>query len=143
MIGQEKLDIYCGGASSLRGEVLKVETGVLHLRDDDGKNCYVAVDKIVVVWEARTMIIGRGLCRRRILSKPQRSSSSIRAMVAANLSLCCHLTMDLVSYLQWERHAAKAVDALQPILTKLRIDNSLAARSMIETTLVSNHADVC
>lgn len=49
----KKLDVYCGGASSLRGEVLKVETGVLHLRDDDGKSCYVAIDKIVVVWDAR------------------------------------------------------------------------------------------
>ena len=48
-----KLDIYCGGGSSLRGEVLKVEMGVLHLRDDEGKNCYIAVDKIVAVWEAR------------------------------------------------------------------------------------------
>jgi uncharacterized protein DUF6897 len=47
------LDIYCGGGSSLRGEVLKVEMGVVHLRDADGKNCYIAVDKIVVVWEAR------------------------------------------------------------------------------------------
>ena len=37
----------------MRGEVLKVEMGVAHLRDADGKNCYVAVDKIVVVWEAR------------------------------------------------------------------------------------------
>ena len=52
MIGKN-LDIYCGGGSSLRGEVLKVEMGVLHLRDDDGKFCYVAVDKIVAVWEAR------------------------------------------------------------------------------------------
>ena len=52
MIGR-KLDIYCGGGSSLRGEVLKVEMGVLHLRDDDSKFCYVAVDKIVAVWEAR------------------------------------------------------------------------------------------
>ena len=52
LIGR-KLDIYCGGGSSLRGEVLKVEMGVLHLRDDDGKSCYVAVDKIVAVWEAR------------------------------------------------------------------------------------------
>lgn len=48
-----KIDIYCGGSSSLRGEVLKVESGVLHVRDDDGKLCYVAVNKIVVVWEAR------------------------------------------------------------------------------------------
>lgn len=52
LIGK-RLDIYCGGASSLRGEVLKVESGVLHLRDDHGKSCYVAIDKIVVVWEAR------------------------------------------------------------------------------------------
>jgi hypothetical protein len=47
------IDLYCGGASSLRGEVLKVETSVLHLRDDEGKNCYVAVNKIIAVWEAR------------------------------------------------------------------------------------------
>jgi hypothetical protein len=49
----KKLDIYCGAASSLRGEVLKVEEGVLHLKDNDGKICFVAIDKIVVVWEAR------------------------------------------------------------------------------------------
>ena len=49
----KRIDIYCGGASSLRGEVLKLETGVLHLRDDEGKNCYVAVSKIIAVWEAR------------------------------------------------------------------------------------------
>lgn len=52
LIGK-KIDIYCGGASSLRGEVLKVETGVLHLRDDEGLQCHVAIDKINVVWEAR------------------------------------------------------------------------------------------
>ena len=52
MIGK-KVDIYCGGASSLRGEVVKVEEGVLQLKDGDGKTCYVAVDKIMVVWEAR------------------------------------------------------------------------------------------
>jgi hypothetical protein len=52
MIGR-KIDIFCGGASSLRGEVLKVEGGVLHLKDDDDLTCYVAIDKIAVVWEAR------------------------------------------------------------------------------------------
>jgi hypothetical protein len=51
MIGR-KLDIYCGGGSSLRGEVIKVEDGVLHLQDAENKMCYVAVEKIVVVWEA-------------------------------------------------------------------------------------------
>jgi len=52
LIGKS-LDIYCVGGSRLRGQVLKVEMGVLHLRDADGKTCYVAIDKIVVVWEAR------------------------------------------------------------------------------------------
>lgn len=52
LIGK-KIDVYCGGASSLRGEVMKVEMGVLHLRDDEGHLCYVAIEKIVVVWEAR------------------------------------------------------------------------------------------
>ena len=49
----KKIDVYCGGASSLRGEVLNVEDGVLHLRDSDSKTCYVAIEKILVVWEAR------------------------------------------------------------------------------------------
>ena len=52
MIGR-RVDVFCGGASSLRGEIVKVEEGVLHLKDSDGKMCYVALDKIVVVWEAR------------------------------------------------------------------------------------------
>jgi hypothetical protein len=52
LIGK-KIDVYCGGASSLRGEVVKVEGGVLHLKDDDKKMCFVAVDKIMVIWDAR------------------------------------------------------------------------------------------
>jgi len=52
MIGK-KIDVLCSGSSSLRGEVLKVEGGVLHLKDSDGKVCFVAIDKIMVVWDAR------------------------------------------------------------------------------------------
>ncbi|HEY0321436.1 MAG TPA: MM0924 family protein [Pyrinomonadaceae bacterium] len=52
MIGR-KVDIFCVGAASLRGEVVKVEAGVLHLRDEDHGMGYVAIDKITVVWEAR------------------------------------------------------------------------------------------
>jgi hypothetical protein len=52
LIGK-RIDIFCGGALSLRGELLKVEMGVLHLRDDEGKHCYIAVDSINVVWEAQ------------------------------------------------------------------------------------------
>jgi Domain of unknown function (DUF6897) len=52
MIGK-KIDVYCGGSSSLRGEVIKVEEGVLHLKDSDEKTCFVSVEKIIVVWEAK------------------------------------------------------------------------------------------
>jgi Domain of unknown function (DUF6897) len=52
LIGK-KIDVYCGGSSSLRGDVVGVEAGVLYLRDTDGKSCYVSIDKIVVVWDAR------------------------------------------------------------------------------------------
>ena len=49
----KRIDVYCCGSASLRGDVVKVETGVLHLRDAEGKSCYIAIDKIVVVWDAR------------------------------------------------------------------------------------------
>jgi hypothetical protein len=51
MIGR-KIDVYCGGSSSVRGEVIKVEAGVLHLRDSENKTCFVAIDKVIVVWDA-------------------------------------------------------------------------------------------
>jgi DNA-binding NtrC family response regulator len=49
----KKIDAFCGGPSSLRGKVVKVESGVLHLQDDAGDVCYVAVEKIIAVWEKR------------------------------------------------------------------------------------------
>ena len=52
MIGR-RLDVFCGGTASLRGEVVKVAGGVLHLRDEEDQTCYVAIERIAVVWEAR------------------------------------------------------------------------------------------
>ena len=52
MVGR-KLDVYCVGAASLRGEVTRVEGGILRLKDDDGREGFVSVDKVVVVWEVR------------------------------------------------------------------------------------------
>jgi len=50
MIGQ-RIDVFCGATSSMRGEVIKVDGGVLHLRDEDGETCYIAIEKIIAVWE--------------------------------------------------------------------------------------------
>ena len=52
MIDRE-VDVVCAGASSLRGKIVKVEGGVLQLRDDGDNDCYIAIDKIVAVWEKR------------------------------------------------------------------------------------------
>ena len=52
LIGQE-IDVICSGASSLRGHCVSVEGGVLQLKDDDDEIFYIAVDKIVAVWEKK------------------------------------------------------------------------------------------
>ena len=52
LIGRE-IDVVCAGAFSLRGECMKVESGILQLKDHGGEICYIAVDKIVAVWEKR------------------------------------------------------------------------------------------
>src|SRR2546426_5964226 len=49
-----KIDVVCYGASSLRGEVVTVEGGVLQLKDDEDQICHVAIDKIIAVWEKRS-----------------------------------------------------------------------------------------
>ena len=52
LIGRE-IDVVCSGASSLRGECVRAENGVLELKDDEGETCYVAIDKIVAVSEKK------------------------------------------------------------------------------------------
>lgn len=52
LIGRE-IDVVCVGSTSLRGKVINVEDGVLHLKDDEDETCYVSIDKIVTVWEKR------------------------------------------------------------------------------------------
>lgn len=48
----KKVDLRCEGSASLRGEVIKVEDDTVELRDSEDKICFVAIDKIVVLWEA-------------------------------------------------------------------------------------------
>jgi hypothetical protein len=52
LVGHE-IDVVCSGASSLRGECVKVEGGVLQMKDDEGETVYIAIDKIVAVWEKK------------------------------------------------------------------------------------------
>ena len=52
MVGK-KIDVTCGTNAAFRGDVVDVKNGVLHLRDEDDKVAYVAVDKIAVVFECK------------------------------------------------------------------------------------------
>ena len=52
LIGRE-IDVVCSGASSLRGECVGVKGGVLQLKDQEDQICYIAIDKIVAVWEKK------------------------------------------------------------------------------------------
>ena len=49
----KKFDVVCMGGVAVRGEIVSVEAGILQLKDDEEKVCYVAIDKITVVWETK------------------------------------------------------------------------------------------
>ena len=53
MVGK-KVDLFCGGTSSLRGKVVKVDGDVAHLVDEDNQMFYVAVERVIVLSETRT-----------------------------------------------------------------------------------------
>ena len=50
LIGK-KIDVSCGTASVIRGEVINVIDGVLYLHDEDKTPAYIAIDKIASVYE--------------------------------------------------------------------------------------------
>ncbi|HWS52537.1 MAG TPA: MM0924 family protein [Pyrinomonadaceae bacterium] len=52
MVGK-KLDVFCGGASSLRGKLVKVDESVAHLVDEDDRMFYLAIERIIVFSETR------------------------------------------------------------------------------------------
>jgi hypothetical protein len=49
----KKVDVSCGMSAVVRGEIVNVKDGVLYLRDEEERVCYVAVDKVAVVWEMK------------------------------------------------------------------------------------------
>lgn len=59
MMGK-KIDVSCGPATSVRGDVVDVKKGILYLRDEEEKVAYVAIEKIAVVWEVKDHEIRTG-----------------------------------------------------------------------------------
>ena len=50
----KKIDLFCGGTSSLRGKLVKVDEGVAHMVDEDDQMFYVSVERIIALSEARS-----------------------------------------------------------------------------------------
>ena len=49
----KKVDVSCGLSAVVRGEIVDVKDGILYLRDEEERVCYVAIEKIAVVWELK------------------------------------------------------------------------------------------
>ncbi len=49
----KKVDITFGASATVRGDIVDISGGVLHLRDEDERIAYVAVERITVVWEVK------------------------------------------------------------------------------------------
>ncbi len=49
----KKIDISCGTSSVVRGDVIEVKDGMLHLRDEHDRVAYVATEKVAIVWEVK------------------------------------------------------------------------------------------
>lgn len=45
------IDVACGGPQGFRGEVIRVDDGVLTIKDEDGDTVHIAVKKIAAVAE--------------------------------------------------------------------------------------------
>ncbi len=50
---KKQVDISFGAASTVRGDIVDVKDGILHLRDEDERIAYVSVERIAVVWEVK------------------------------------------------------------------------------------------
>lgn len=50
----KKVDMFCGGTSSLRGKLVKVDEAVAHLVDEDDQMFYVSIERIIVLSESHT-----------------------------------------------------------------------------------------
>jgi hypothetical protein len=49
----KKIDISCGAASTVRGDVMDVKNGILYLRDEHERVAYVAIERVAIVWEVK------------------------------------------------------------------------------------------
>ena len=54
MMGKE-VDVSCGTAATVRGNVVDVKDGILYIRDEEENIAYVVIKKIAFVWEVASI----------------------------------------------------------------------------------------
>ncbi len=51
----KKIDVNCGSNAVYRGEVVESSNGVVRLRNEDGLDIYIAINKIAAVTECKDL----------------------------------------------------------------------------------------
>lgn len=49
----KKIDISCGTSATVRGDVVEIKDGILHLRDEHERVAFVSIERIAIVWEVK------------------------------------------------------------------------------------------
>ena len=52
LIGK-RIDVSCGTSAVVRGDVIEVKDGLLHIKDEDETSTHVVIDRIAFVWEVK------------------------------------------------------------------------------------------
>jgi len=55
-----KIDVSCGVSIVYQGEALEVKNGVLHLRNEDDKVVFIAIEKIAAICECKDLPLRPG-----------------------------------------------------------------------------------
>lgn len=49
----KKIDVNCGTAAMYRGEAIDVKSGILHLRNEDENDIFIAIERIAAMYECK------------------------------------------------------------------------------------------
>lgn len=49
----KRLDLICGSAQAIRGEVIGISDGVVSIRDEEGRTGFVKLERISAVFEVK------------------------------------------------------------------------------------------
>ena len=57
----KKIDVNCGTAAMYRGEAIDVKSGILHLRNEDENDIFIAIERIAAMYDCKDVPSRPGL----------------------------------------------------------------------------------